>query len=271
MYNFFIFFHTNSVVRRGRNLTMYDKFAKINNCQTNREVLYMFYDEKQALKACEEEPSLIFDLIKEGYYHLVDELISKNKVDINIVDVAGNDVVVRLLKAKQYDLVLKFLRKRSWNPNHQNLDGNTIGHLLVRDTSVPALKVLEQLTKNKRYLLNIKNKKGETVLDRALHNHSLYPALKILEEKRFNNIDVLSFKHLYQLCIKNNYYGKYSKLTNLENIVDSLEKKEGLVPSMKHLLDKITDNMEVIKHDLMKNKFSLLDQMIDTSLAEVIA
>ena len=53
----------------------------------------MFYDEKQALRACEEEPSLIFELIKEGYYHLVDELISKNKVDINTVDFAGNDVV----------------------------------------------------------------------------------------------------------------------------------------------------------------------------------
>ena len=116
----------------------------------------------------------------------------------------------------------------------------------------------------------VKNKNGETVLDRALQNHSVYPALKILEEKRFNNIDVLSFKHLYQLCIRNNYYGKYSKLTNLENIVDSLEKKEGLVPSMKILLENITNNMEVIKRDLMKNKFSLLEQMINMSLNEAI-
>lgn len=244
--------------------------GKIYNCHINREVLYMFYDEKQALRACEEEPSLIFELIKEGYYHLVDELISKNKVDINTVDVAGNDVVCRLLKAKQYDLVMKFIRKRSWNPNHQNLDGNTIGHILVKDTSVSALKILEHLTRSKRYLLNIKNNNGETVLDRAVHNQSAFQALKILEEKRFNNIDVLSFKQLYQLCIKNNYYGKYSKLTNLENIVGSLEKKDGLVPSMSKLLDNIVDNMEVIKHDLMNGKFSLLDQMINTSLAEAI-
>ncbi|HIR49251.1 MAG TPA: hypothetical protein IAB35_04650 [Candidatus Faecimonas gallistercoris] len=251
-------------------MTNTNLFAKMNNCQTNREVLYMFYDEKQALRACEEEPSLIFDLIKEGYYHLVDQLISKNKVDINTVDVAGNDVVVRLLKAKQYDLVLKFIRKRSWNPNHQNLDGNTIGHLLVKDTSVSALKILDKLTRSKRYLLNIKNKNGETVLDRAIHNQSVFQALKILEEKSFNNIDVLSFKQLYQLCIKNNYYGKYSKLTNLENIVDSLEKKEGLVPSMRKLLADIEENMEAIKYDLMRNKYSLLDQMINTSLEEVI-
>ena len=72
------------------------------------------------------------------------------------------------------------------------------------------------------------------------------------------------------MCIRNNYYGKYSKLTNLENIVDSLEKKEGLVPSMKILLENITNNMEVIKRDLMKNKFSLLEQMINMSLNEAI-
>ena len=230
----------------------------------------MFYDENQALRACEEEPSLIFELIKEGYFDLVDELISKNKVDINTVDVAGNDVCYRLLKAKQYDLVMKFIRKRSWNVNHQNLDGNTIGHLLVRDTSISALKILESLMKSKRFLLNIKNNRGKTMLDVAIEVQNTMPALKILEEKRFNNIDVLSFKHLYKLCIKNSYYGKYSKLTNLESIIDSLEKKDGLGTSMNILIERIVDNMEVIKHEIVKNKYSLLDKMINTSLKESV-
>ena len=230
----------------------------------------MFYDEAQALRACEEEPSLIFELIKEGYFDLVDELISKNKVDINTVDVAGNDVCYRLLKAKQYDLVMKFIRKRSWNVNHQNLDGNTIGHLLVRDTSISALKILESLMKSKRFLLNIKNNRGKTMLDVAIEVQNTMPALKILEEKRFNNIDVLSFKHLYKLCIKNSYYGKYSKLTNLESIIDSLEKKDGLGASMNILVERIVDNMEVIKHEIVKNKYSLLDKMINTSLKESV-
>ena len=230
----------------------------------------MFYDESQALRACEEEPSLIFELIKEGYFDLVDELISKNKVDINTVDVAGNDVCYRLLKAKQYDLVMKFIRKRSWNVNHQNLDGNTIGHLLVRDTSISALKILESLMKSKRFLLNIKNNRGKTMLDVAIEVQNTMPALKILEEKRFNNIDVLSFKHLYKLCIKNSYYGKYSKLTNLESIIDSLEKKDGLGTSMNILVERIVDNMEVIKHEIVKNKYSLLDKMINTSLKESV-
>lgn len=230
----------------------------------------MFYDEAQVLRACEEEPSLIFELIKEGYFDLVDELISKNKVDINTVDVAGNDVCYRLLKAKQYDLVMKFIRKRSWNVNHQNLDGNTIGHLLVRDTSISALKILESLMKSKRFLLNIKNNRGKTMLDVAIEVQNTMPALKILEEKRFNNIDVLSFKHLYKLCIKNSYYGKYSKLTNLESIIDSLEKKDGLGTSMNILIERIVDNMEVIKHEIVKNKYSLLDKMINTSLKESV-
>ena len=39
---------------------------------------------------------------------------------------------------------------------------------------------------------------------------------------------------------------------------------------MRQLLDKIVDNMEIIKHDLMENKFSLLDNIINSSLEEVI-
>ena len=42
----------------------------------------MFYDETQATTACEEEPSLIFELIKEGHLELVDKLIKKKIVII---------------------------------------------------------------------------------------------------------------------------------------------------------------------------------------------
>ena len=35
-------------------------------------------------------------------------------------------------------------------------------------------------------------------------------------------------------------------------------------------IENITNNMEVIKRDLMKNKFSLLEQMINMSLNEAI-
>ncbi|MBR3049494.1 MAG: hypothetical protein IKG58_02945, partial [Bacilli bacterium] len=90
----------------------------------------------------------------------------------------------------------------------------------------------------------------------------LYAAFKILEDKRFNNIDVFSFKNLFNACIKNTLYGKYSKLTNLEVIVDSLEKKE-LNPSMRDLITKILDNMETIKWEIMNNSFKVLESIIN--------
>ena len=46
----------------------------------------LFYDKLQTMRACEEDPSLIFELIKDGYFDVVDELISKNKVSINVYD-----------------------------------------------------------------------------------------------------------------------------------------------------------------------------------------
>lgn len=230
----------------------------------------MFYDEQQAFDACSEDPLLIFTLIKLGHFEVVEALLEKNKVDVNLCDSVGNDVVVRLLKAKQYELVLKLMKKRSWDVNHQNVDGDTFGHILALDNSVSALTLVAQLTKKKNYLPNIRNNKGETIFDRAVNNNYMMTAFKILEDKRFNNISVLSFKRLCHASIKNVYYGKYSKLNNLEVIVGSLEKKE-LVPSMQNLVNKINDNLDEIKSELMGNNYSVLEGIIDSSLEEVTA
>lgn len=230
----------------------------------------MFYDEQQAFDACSEDPLLIFTLIKLGHFEVVEALLEKNKVDVNLCDSVGNDVVVRLLKAKQYELVLKLMKKRSWNVNHQNVDGDTFGHILALDNSVSALTLVAQLTKKKNYLPNIRNNKGETIFDRAVNNNYMMTAFKILEDKRFNNISVLSFKRLCRASIKNVYYGKYSKLNNLEVIVGSLGKKE-LVPSMQNLVNKINDNLDEIKSELMGNSYSVLEGIIDSSLEEVTA
>lgn len=236
----------------------------------NKEVYMMFYDEQQAFDACSEDPLLIFTLIKLGHFEVVEALLEKNKVDVNLCDSVGNDVVVRLLKAKQYELVLKLMKKRSWDVNHQNVDGDTFGHILALDNSVSALTLVAQLTKKKNYLPNIRNNKGETIFDRAVNNNYMMTAFKILEDKRFNNISVLSFKRLCHASIKNVYYGKYSKLNNLEVIVGSLEKKE-LVPSMQNLVNKINDNLDEIKNELMGNNYSVLEGIIDSSLEEVTA
>ena len=125
------------------------------------------------------------------------------------------------------------------------------------------LEIIKQLKKNKDFSPNIKNKKGETLLDKAINENYIYTTLKILEDKRFNNIDVISFKKIFDTYIINTSYGKYSKLDNLKSIISSLEKKDSLLPSLQELIDKIVKNMDIIKNELMKNKYQSLEVMIN--------
>ena len=213
-------------------------------------------------KTCSDDPSAIFHYIKLGEFEIVKELIDNNTVSCNTVDGIGNNLVMRLLKVHEYDLVLSLMKKRNWDVNHQNDNGDTFGHILALDNNIGAVKVMEQLKNKKNYVPNIKNNNGETALDIALNNDYLYAAFKILEDKRFDNIDVFSFRNLFNACIKNTLYGKYSKLTNLEVIVDSLEKKD-LNPTMRDLITKILDNMETIKWEIMNNSFKVLESIIN--------
>ncbi len=223
-------------------------------------------DENQQLfKACKEDSSFVFTLIKQGEIKVVENLILSNKLNVNVVDSVGNDVVTRLLKAKQYETVLKMMKKRNWDVNHQNVDGDTFAHILAYDDSVAAIKLVEQLTKKKNYLPNIRNNKGQTALDRALSNNYLCTAFKILEDKRFNNIDIFSFKNLFNVTVKNSYYGKYSKINNLEIIVENLEKKK-LDSLMTELIKNISSNMEAIKKEIMNNNSTIIDSIINNHL-----
>lgn len=226
----------------------------------------IFYNEDQTINACTEEPSLIFELIKQGYMDVVDKLLSKKKVSVNTTDEIGNDVLTRLLRAKQYNLVLKHMKKKEWDVNHQNADGNTFAHILVTINYVQVAKIIDELKKNKSFIPNLRNNKNETILDKSINENYIYTTMKILSDKRFNSIDIISFKKLYKAYIKNSYYGTYSKLNNLEVIVDNLEKKEILVPKMQELLDLISSNKELIKKELLTNKSSNLEILINSLL-----
>lgn len=223
----------------------------------------MFYDEMKAIKACEEDPSLIFELIREGHFELVDKLLSKRVVSVNECDNAGNDVLTKLLKVKQYDLVLKYMKNRDWDVNHQNYDGNTFGHYLASINYVNVLDIIKQLKKNKDFSPNIKNKKGETLLDKSINENYIYTTLKILEDKRFNNIDIVSFKKIFDTYITSSSYGKYSKFDNLKSIVNSLEKKDSLLPNVRELVEELSNNMDIIKKEIMTNKYRRLEYMIN--------
>lgn len=242
-------------------------FGRIYNCHMNKEVLKMFYSEQQVVDACTGEPSLIFNVIKTGDFEIVEKLLEDNKINVNICDGVGNDLVTRLLKAKQYDLVIEMMKKKNWDVNHQNVEGNTFGHILVLDNSVGALRVMEQLVKKKNFIPNIKNYKGETMLDRAINNNYIYTVFKILEDKRCNDIDLITFRKLFKACIQNSYYGKYSKLNNLEVIVDSLDKKD-LDPNVRKIVDVLSENMEYIKTEILRDRSSIIESIINGAYNE---
>ena len=188
--------------------------------------------------------------------------VSKNKVDINICDEFGNNVLVRLLKKGQFGLVLKHMKNKKWDVNHQNQDGDTFAHILVLYNYVNVLQIINQLKKNKNFIPNIKNNKGETILDKSINDNYIYTTIKILEDRRFNNIDVVSFKNLYDTYIKTNHYGKYTRLTNLQLILDNLEEKR-LLPTMEKLIKALKANFDVIKEEVINNKTKELDTIIN--------
>ena len=228
----------------------------------------MFYDVDKTMRAVEEEPSLIFELIKEGHIDLVDKLLKRKKVDINTCDDAGNSVLVRLLRHGDYDVVLNHMGNKDWDVNHQNLDGNTFAHYLVSINYVNVMEIIKKLTKNKDFLPNIKNNKGETILDKSINDNYIYTTVKILEDSRFDNIDVVSFKNLYDTYIKSNRYGKYSKINNLEVILDSLTDKN-LLPRMKKLVSFIQNNFDKIKEEVLTSQKSVyMDSIINRILKE---
>ena len=157
----------------------------------------MYENEQQMINACMDEPSLVFKFISNGYYDVIEKMIDENIIDVNLEDCVGNDVVTRLLKARQYDLVERLMRKRNWNVDHKNSEGNTFGHVLAQDNSICAVKVVELLNKKKNYSPNVRNNRGETIFDRALNGNYLCTAIKILQDKRFTSIDISSFKILF--------------------------------------------------------------------------
>ena len=127
---------------------------------------------------------------------------------------------------------------------------------------------IKQLRKNKKFLPNIKNNMGETILDRSINSNYIYTTAKILEDKRFNSIDIASFKKFYDTYVKTNKYGKYTKLANLEIIMDSLDEKD-LVPRMSKLLNYFRRDYSDIKDEVINdNKTNKMDSIINKVLKE---
>lgn len=222
----------------------------------------MFYDEEQAVKACEEEPSLIFELMKEGHMQLVDFLLKKKKVSLKTIDQDGNTVLMKLLKMRQYDLVEKYINDLDSDINHQNNEGNTFAHLLATKDYVHTANIIKKLRRNKEFMPNIRNNEGKTILDLAISTGNLCTTLKLLEDKRFNDIDLVSFTNLYNTFVKSEEFGKYTKLMNLETIISELSKKSRLLPRVEEVISLVKKNFDIIKNELMNNKLTFMDNIV---------
>ena len=227
----------------------------------------MFYSTKQAEDMCNEDPSLLFNLIKENDKETLENILDSN-IDFNIVDVNGNNIIMCLLKNKYYDLVLKYIDRV--DINHQNSLGDTIIHMLFSVDYKDVREIIEYVLENTEINLNIRNNLGETILDKSISKNYLYSTIKILENDNFDSIDIYSFKKLYDTYIKSNNYGMYSKLSNLEIIMDNIERKS-LIPKMRKLVYLINNNKNYIKRDFDKSKIDVLDNLINKVIKEVIS
>lgn len=221
----------------------------------------MFFDETSTIELCEEEPTKIFDLINEGHKELVEKLIIKNKVDINTTNESGDNILMYMLSKGWYKEIVQYMKIKSWNVNHQNNQGDTFAHILVTKKYLDVMEIIKQLLKNKKFIPNLMNNKKETILDKSMNNNYIYTTVKILEDERFNNIDLISFKNLYEKYIKNNEYGTMTKINNLEVIVDSLNEKK-LIPKVEKLMKQITKHYKEIKTKVINNEMKSLDEMI---------
>lgn len=228
----------------------------------------MFYDEIQAIETCEEEPSQIFNLIDEGHMEIVEKLLDKKKISINITNEHGDDVLSYLLMKNYYDLVLSYMKNKEWNVNHQNKDGDTFAHILVTKNYLDVRDITKELHKKKSFIPNIRNKNGETILDKSLNKDNIYTTLGILKDKRFNNIDIVSFRNLYEKYVKSEEYGTYSKINNLEAIIRNLKNKP-LLPKLTQMIDTLINDSESIKNLLKQGDFKTLDSIIDKALGEI--
>ncbi|MBR3660636.1 MAG: hypothetical protein IKN63_01885 [Bacilli bacterium] len=227
----------------------------------------MFYSISQAENACESDPSLIFQLIKAKDKEIIERIINKEKFNFNMVDNLGNNVIMSLLKNKNYDLVLKYIDKV--DINHQNNEGDSIMHMLASTNYLIVREMVDSVLNNKNINLNLKNSKGETILDKAIKSNYLCTTIKILEQDSFESIDIYSFKKLYDTYIKSDNYGAYSKLSNLEVILDSIENKK-LIPKIRKLVYLIENNKNKIEDDFMKMKTGKIDRLINRVIKEVV-
>lgn len=214
----------------------------------------------QAIKAAEEDPSIIFELIKTDNDELLNHMLDESLIDVNLVSSNNDSLAIKLLKSAKYELVLKVIKNKNWNVNYQNDDKETFGHILAKINNVAVVPVFKELKKNKNFDINIRNKDDKTIFDISVESHNAYVSTKIIEDERFNDINIFEFLKFYETYIDTNEYGKYSKI----NMIDSILTMDGRYVNtrMQELLNHLKDNVKNIKKDIENDDYNLLNSII---------
>lgn len=214
----------------------------------------------QAIKAAEEDPSIIFELIKTDNDELLNHMLDESLIDVNLVSSNNDSLAIKLLKSAKYELVLKVIKNKNWNVNYQNDDKETFGHILAKINNVAVVPVFKELKKNKNFDINIRNKDDKTIFDISVESHNAYVSTKIIEDERFNDINIFEFLKFYETYIDTNEYGKYSKI----NMIESILTMDGRYVNtrMQELLNHLKDNFKNIKKDIENDDYNLLKSII---------
>ena len=214
----------------------------------------------QAIKAIEEDPSIIFELIKTDNDELLNHMLDESLIDVNLVSSNNDSLAIKLLKSAKYELVLKVIKNKNWNVNYQNDDKETFGHILAKINNVAVVPVFKELKKNKNFDINIRNKDDKTIFDISVESHNSYVSTKIIEDERFNDINIFEFLKFYETYIDTNEYGKYSKI----NMIESILTMDGRYVNtrMQELLNHLKDNFKNIKKDIENDDYNLLNSII---------
>ncbi len=142
-------------------------------------------------------------------------------------------------------------------------------HILIVNYFVDIKEILEKILSRDDFIPNIKNNNNESILDKAIESKYIYTVVKILSDRRFNNIGLYSFKNLYETYIKSNDYGTYSKLNNYMIIFDNLRRKR-LMPSMMKLMKILKIKERTIIMDLEAARLDNLDTIINYVIKEAM-
>ena len=214
----------------------------------------------QAIKAAEEDPSIIFELIKTDNDELLNHMLDESLIDVNLVSSNNDSLAIKLLKSAKYELVLKVIKNKNWNVNYQNDDKETFGHILAKINNIAVVPVFKELKKNKNFDINIRNKDDKTIFDISVESHNSYVSTKIIEDERFNDINIFEFLKFYETYIDTNEYGKYSKI----NMIESILTMDGRYVNtrMQELLNHLKDNVKNIKKDIENDDYNLLNSII---------